>query len=181
MGCTAEVHLYFTRERHARWAKHVAEDLLKLLYAPADLSWVQEADRVTPLCLRYLLFREEAAKLDPREDHRYCALNDLFRNRTEVVIGRCADLAGWTGVNDPEELFPQLCYACALQYPHVPFTGLYRYEMTVSGAVQLIRMRYDGRLMHIQELSGILPMDENDWSRAPVRDYTVKDWLYTGE
>ena len=73
----------------------------------------------------------------------------------------------------PEELFPQLCYAYALQYPHVPFRGTFRYEMTVSGAIQLIRMQYDGRFMHIQERSGIQPMDEEDWSRAPVWDCTV--------
>ena len=181
MGSDAEVHLYFTRERHARWAKHVAEDMLKLLYAPADLPWVQEADEVSPLCLRYLLFREEAAKLDLREDSRCYALSELFRKRTEVVIEDCADLAGWTRAKDPEGLFPQLCYACALQYPHVPFTGLYRYEMTVSGAIQLMRTQYDGKYMRVQELTGMRPMDEDDWSRSPVRKYTVKDGLYSGE
>ena len=103
------------------------------------------------------------------------ALNGLRRNRTELVIGRCADLAGWARLTDGEELFPQLCCACVLRYPHVPFTGFYRYEMTVSGAVQLIRTRYDGRIMHVRVLSGMLPMDEDDWSRAPVRDYTVED------
>lgn len=175
MGSTAEIHLYFTKERHTRWAMHVAEDMLKLQYAPADLSWVQEADSVCPLSRRYLLFREEAAKLDPQKDRDFCALNELRRNRTELVIGRCADLAGWASLTDGEELFPQLCCACVLRYPHVPFTGFYRYEMTVSGAVQLIRTCYDGRIMHVQVLSGMLPMDEDDWSRAPVRDYTVED------
>ena len=181
MGSTAEIHLYFTRERHARWAKHVTEDMLKLLYAPAELPWVQEADEVTPMCLRYLLFRDEAAKLDLREECRCYALNELSRKQTEVIIGSCADLAGWTNVNGSEELFPQLCYACALQYPHVPFTGLFRYEMTVSGAIQLLRVQYDGKYMHIQERSGMIPMDEDDWSNATVRHYTVKDWMHTGE
>lgn len=73
------------------------------------------------------------------------------------------------------------CTCIALQYPHVPFTGLYRYEMTVSGAIQLMRTQYDGKYMHVQELTGMRPMDEDDRSRSPVRKYTVKDGLYSGE
>ena len=178
MGSTAEVRMSFARERHARWAQHVAEEIIKLLYAPEDLPWAEEADRCPSLSQRYLEFREYASQLDPLEENPYCALAWIERKRTELVIERCQDIAGWAGIDDKEEFFPQLCFAYALRFPQVSFDAVYRYEMTVSGAVQLIRMHYDGKVMHVREISGMSPFDEDDWSRARVCDYAAEDGVF---
>ena len=50
--------------------------------------------------------------------------------------------------------------------------------MTVSGAIQLILMRYDGAVMHAQQRSGMWPMDEEDWSSTPVQDYAAVDGVF---
>ena len=173
MGTTASIRMHFSRERHARWAMHVAEEMLKLLYAPEDLPCPEQAEEGPPLSARWLRRREEAAAypLDPRGT----ALEWLRRQRTWVCIDRCQDVARYDNVEDPEALFPQLCFAYALRFPHVPFEAFYRCEMTVSGDIRLIRMQYDGAVLHAQTNSGTRPMDEDDWRAVPVHDYAARD------
>ena len=168
--------MWFPREKHARWARHVAEEMIKLVYAELDRdapSWVAEAEKCPSLSARYLAFRHEAAAypLDPDRT----ALNWLRRDRTMLIIERCQDISRFTGIECAEDLFPQLCCAYVLRFPQVPFTALYRHEMTVTGAIQLLRVRYDGKLLHIQEKNGMWPMDEDDWSREFVYDYAAED------
>lgn len=172
MGTTAEIEMCFPKEKHARWAMHVAEEMLKVAYASPDLPWVEEAASCPSLSARYLAFRHEAAEYPL--DRRYTALEWLRRFRNKLFIDRCQDIAGWTGIDDPEDLFPQLCFAYALRFPQVPFAARYRYEMTVSGAIQLIRVQYDGTVMHIRVKTGMLPMDEDDWSNELIHDYRVE-------
>ena len=176
MGCTSRVWMWFARERHARWAMHVAEDMLKILYAPSELPWAEEAENCLPLSRRYLTYRQEAQayELDPRGT----ALEWLRRYRTMVMIERCQDISRWTGIDCDDELIPQLWFAYALRFPQVPFTALYRHEITVSGALQIIRAQYDGAVMRFQKKVGEWPMDEDDWSGGPFYDYAVKDGVF---
>ena len=176
MGCTSSIWMWFPKEKHARWAMHVAEEMIKLVYAPGDLPWVPEADKCPSLSQRYLAYRQEAAALDL--DPRHTALEWLRRHRTMLIIERCQDIMRFSGIECTEDLFPQLCYAYALRFPQVPFLALYRHEMTVTGAIQLIRMRYDGAVMHAQLRSGMWPMDEEDWSNTPVCDYAAVDGVF---
>ena len=171
MGCTSRIWMWFEKEKHARWAMHVAEEMIKLIYAPNELPWVPEAKKCPSLSKRYLEYRQEAAALDL--DPRHTALEWLRRDGTMLLIERCQDIMRFTGIECKEDLFPQLCYAYALRFPQVPFTALYRHEMTVTGAIQLIRMRYDGTVMHAQERNGEWPMDEEDWSDVLVCDYVA--------
>lgn len=178
MGTASEIELRFSREKHARWAKHVAEDMIRLIYAEMDREappWTGEAARYPALSRRYLAFRQEAASypLDPE----YTALEWLRRCRTRLFIDRCQDIARWERFEDPEALFPQLCCALILRFPQVSFTALYRCEMTVSGAVLLYRVQYDGGALHVQKKEGMMPMDEDDWSREPASDYIAEDGI----
>ena len=176
MGCTSRIWMWFPKEKHARWAMHVAEEMIKVVYAPAELPWVEEADQCPSLSARYLAYRREAAAFDLDPSHT--ALAWLRRQRTMLIIERCQDILRWTGIESEEDLVPQLWYAYALRFPQVPFTALYRHEMTVSGAIQLIRAQYDGSVMHFQEKSGIWPMDEDDWSGEPFYDYIAVDGVF---
>ena len=38
MGCTSEIWMQFTRERYAKWALHVAENMLKLIRPSAGFQ-----------------------------------------------------------------------------------------------------------------------------------------------
>lgn len=176
MGVTSRIEMSFPKEKHARWAMHVAEELLKAAYVPSDLPWAEQARACPSLSARYLAFRREAAAYDL--DPRGTALEWLRRFRTRLFIDRCQDIARWEGADDPRALFPQLCFAYALRFPQVPFTALYRHEMTVSGAILLLRVRYDGAVMHVQTKTGMRPMDENDWSGDPVCDYVAEDGVF---
>ena len=179
MGSTSSVWMWFPKEKHARWAMHVAKEMLKLIYAEIDRNgpdWVREAEKCPTLSQRYLAFRHEAAAypLDPKG----CSLEWLRRCRTMLILERCQDISRFTGIGCEEELIPQLWHAYALRFPQVPFTALYRTEMTVSGAIQLIRAQYDGSIMHFQEKCGEWPMDEEDWSGRPFRDYIAVDGAF---
>ena len=177
MGCSSEINMFFSKEKHARWAMHVAEEMIKLFYAPDELPWIREAAGCPSLSRRYLACREELASY--RIDPHNTSLEWLKRNRTNIIVERCQDISRWTGIEDPEDLFPQLCFAYALRFPQVPFTACYRHEMTVSGAIQLIRMQYDGAVMHVQEMTGERPMDEDDWSRELIHNYVAADGVFT--
>ena len=122
MGCTSRIWMWFPKEKHARWAMHVAEEMIKLIYAPEDLPWVPEADKCPSLSQRYLAYRHEAAALDLDPSHT--ALEWLRRDRTMLIIERCADVMRFSGVECTDDLFPQLCYAYALRFPQVPIQAL---------------------------------------------------------
>ena len=154
---------------------HVAEELLRTAYAPADLPWVMEAQKCCSLSARYLAYRKEAAALDL--DTRQTALEWLRRFRTRIFIDRCQDIARTADMEDPEALFPQLLCAYILRFPQVPFTARWRSEMMVTGDIHLLRAAYDGTLLRVQEKRGMRPMDEEDWSGVAAEDYAAVDGL----
>ena len=176
MGVTSRIWMRFPRERHARWAMHVAEELLKVAYAPSDLPWAEEARSCPSLSAAYLAWRREAAAYEL--DKRHTALEWLRRERTAICIERCQDIARWDSFEDPEALFPQLCCAYILRFPQVPFNALYRHEMTVSGALLLYRVWYDGAIAHVQTKQGMWPLEEDDWSGEWVDDYVAGDGVF---
>ena len=178
MACISEIELCFFRETHARWAMHAAEEMIRLIYSGMDREtppWTREAAGYPVLSRRYMAFRQEAASypLDPQNT----ALASLRRYRTRLFIDRCQDIERWESFEHPEALFPQLCCALILRFPQVSFTAHYRCEMTVTGAVLLYRVWYDGSVMHVQKKEGMRPLEEDDWSREPVNDYTVGDGI----
>ncbi len=173
MGCTSEIWMWFSNEKHARRAARVAEGMIRLMYAPGDLPWVKEAEKYPTLSGQYLACHEEADAYDINP--RYTALEWLRQEGALLHIERCQDVCRLTGIESSGDLVPQLFFACALRYPRVSFTALYRHEMTVSGALQLIRAVYDGSVMHFQEKNGLWPMDEDNWDTEFVYDYVVED------
>ena len=173
MGVTSRIRMYFPKEKHARWAMHVAEEMIKLFYIPDDVPWIKEAAGCPSLSRRYLDYRKEAAAYHIAPART--ALNWLRRERTMLWLERCQDIARWDSFEDPEALFPQLCCAYVLRFPQVPFTARYRHEMTVSGALLLYRVLYDGAVLHVQEKTGEWPMDENDWREEFVYDYVAEE------
>ena len=183
MGVTSEIRITFTKEKHARWAMHVAEEMIKLIFAgrsPEEFPWVNEADTLPSLSWQYLQYRHLAGAIDYYVNRRTpwlysSALDWLKRNRTVLSLERCADIQGFTGFESDYDFFPQLCLAYILRFPQVPFQAFFRYEMTVSGSVQLLRVDYDGETAHVLEKFGVLPFDENDWESVPVRNYRVED------
>ena len=84
MGCSSEINMFFSKEKHARWAMHVAEEMIKLFYAPDELPWIREAAGCPSLSRRYLACREELASY--RIDPHNTSLEWLKRNRTNRTI-----------------------------------------------------------------------------------------------
>ena len=178
MGSTAEIWMRFPKERHARWAMHTAEEMIRLIYAARDREappWVADAENAPTLSLRYLAFRKEAAAypLDPRGT----ALEWLRRYRTALFIDRCQDIVGWERFEHPEGFFPQLCCAYVLRFPQVSFTAACRQEMTVSGEIALCRVQYDGAVLHVRMKEGTRPMDEDDRNGETAADYSIGNGL----
>lgn len=188
LGCTVEIYMRFAKEKHARWAYHVAEDMIKLIYAPEELPWVREADQCASLSEQYLKYRKDIEELDLHPERRIrhlksdlCALDWLERRRTVLAIDRCADISRCDSFEDAFDFFPQLCFACALRFPQVSFTASHRYEMTVSGSIRCVRAVYDGAVIRVEEISGERPFDEQDWNHAKLSEYAVKDGAFAKE
>jgi hypothetical protein len=163
---------------------HVAEEMIKLIFAlrsPGEFPWVEEADSLPSLSQQYLQYRHLAGAIEYYVNHDTgpwlytSALDWLKRKRTMLSLERCADIQGFTGFKSDYDFFPQLCLAYILRFPQVPFKAYFRYEMTVSGAVQLIRADYDGAVIHVQEKNGMLPFNETNWEDVPVHIYRVAD------
>ena len=184
MGVTTEIRLEFTKEKHARWAMHVAEEMIKLIFAersPGEFPWVEEADELPSLSQQYLQYRHLAGAIKyyvnqgPGPWLYTSALDWLKRKRTVLSLERCADIQSSTGFESDYDFFPQLCLAYILRFPQVPFKAYFRHEMTVTGAVQLLRINYDGAVVPVQEKNGMFPFNEEDWDDVPVLVYRVVD------
>lgn len=180
-GRTVEIQMRFSREKHARWARHVAEEMIRLLLAqgmPEQYPWVREAEALPSLSARYLAFRQDCAKMQLQRDP---ALGRVERFRRRLSLTGLDPLMATASFDNAEDLFPQLCFACALRFPQVPFSARFRYEMTVSGSIQLLRVQYDGERMRVQQKLGERPFDENDWTGVPVCDYSAADGVFRKE
>ncbi len=173
MGTSTQIRILFPDGKHAKAAAHVTEDIIKLTLAPPDLPWVPEAEKCASLSCAYLAFRREISDLDLYPGNT--ALRWLHRDRSEIWIDRCQDISRFLVMEHPWEFFPQLCCAFVMRFPQVPFTAWYRTEMTVSGALQLFRVSYDGKILSVQEKNGMWPIDEENWDGEYTCGYTVSE------
>ena len=167
MANVVSIEILFTDEALAEQGLSITASMIKLLYAPKDLSWA-EADQITSLSNRFFCFGEEAAKLDPLAEHPYCSLKWLRRENTKVVLERCADIQSPVDVFWPRDFFTQLCLTLFKSFPKACFTAFCRHEETVSATVQLTRIIHqNGGLSYTEmyRLDGD-EREEDDWTDA---------------
>ena len=178
MGTTAEITLVFRREKHARWATHIVEGILKAaLVSEYALGESLGIDEFSSLMATYMFNEEKLNDYDAIEEYPHCALAWMERRGSRVVVRRCADIQSSFALNEPalmEEPFPQICIAYAMRFPQVPFAAYCRWEQTVSGAVQLTRASWDTQRLRFRQFRGDLPCDEkagDTWEILDVRFY----------
>ena len=139
--------MYFQRERHAE------ENMIKLMYLwdmPDTYPWIHDAKELPLLVEQYLRYRGEPKRSCFGKE----ALDCVGRCRTRPDPDRLDDIQRTTCFDSEEDLFPSLCMENALRFPQVRFTALFRWEMTVSGAIRLVRAQYDGTAIHVPADAG---------------------------
>ena len=160
------IELSFSREKHARWAKHVAEEMIIVDYYRYDETVVEQV-RSDALYLKYLLSRENVRRINLLDEKPYCALSGLSRERTKIILENCADVQTWMNIRHGEEFFMQLCFAYSLRFPQVSYTASCSAENTVSGYLEMTRMEYNGKEMVFRQLSGMIPeVRHESWDKA---------------
>ena len=180
MADISDIRFSFEREEDAILALHAAEVLIKLVYAPDTLPWVEEA-RKLPLAQRYFEYGELAAPLDPIKDNPYCCLQRLHRDGTELMIDRSSDISRAVIFGYKNNFFSQLCFLCAHLCPDARFTARTRYEMTVSDCVELTLVEYDGALMHVHQMGGEEMDPEDNWQWSFSEDFFLENGRFTCE
>ena len=180
MADISEIRFSFEREEDAAIARRAAEALIKLVYAPNELPWVEEA-RKKPLWKQYFEYAELALPLDPVRDNPYCCIQRLHRDGTELIIDRSSDISRSINFGYKNNFFSQLCFTCALLSPAARFTARTRYEMTVSDYVELTLVEYDGALMHVKQMGGEEMEREDDWQWSFSEDFFVEDGRFICE
>ena len=167
MGVTTEMTFIFKREKHARWAAYIVEDILKVALAErTSLDEELGLSRYSSLMAAHFFCEEELDDYDPVEADPRCALAWMERRGTRLVVTRCADVQRSFPLLESalgDEPFPQICLAYATRFPQVPFAAYCRYEQTTSGYAQLTRAAWDGGCMRFRQNSGELPFNEKAW------------------
>ena len=160
MSSEVSIKLTFKKERPARWARHIARTMVKL--------WYLEDEETLPMPKgehRYWLYPEVCKRLEEYQlDYYYSALRYLHRFGTEIEFTSCSDVQGSVGIGSGS-FFQRLCFTYALRYPHVPFTGLMEYEMTVSGSRQQVRALYENGVLIFDYHWTMRPDPFTSWSR----------------
>ena len=180
MADISDIRFSFEREEDAIRAMHAAEILIKLVYAPSDLPWYEEA-RKMPLSQRYFEYGEVALPLDPLKDNPYCCLQRLHREGTELMIDRSSDISRSVTFGYKNNFFSQLCFVFALLSPASRFTARTRYEMTVSDYVEHTLVEYDGAVMRVQQMGGEEMDSEDDWQWTYSEDFFVENGRFICE
>ena len=180
MADISDIHFSFDREEDALLALRAAEALIKLVYAPSDLPWVEEA-RKKPLWKQYFEYAELALPLDPVKDTPYCCIQRLHLEGTELSIDRSSDISRSIAFGYKNNFFSQLCFTCALLSPSARFTARTRYEMTVSDYVELTLVEYDGSVMHVRQMGGEEMEREDDWQWSYSEDFFVENGRFICE
>ncbi len=177
MADISYIQYAFEREEDAIRALHAAEVMIKLVYAPSELPWVEEA-RKLPLAQRYSEYGELAFSLDPVKDTPYCCLQRLHRDGKELFLDRCSDISRAITFGYKTNFFSQLCFVFALESPASCFTARCSYEMTVSAHYELTLVEYDGALMHVQQMGGEEMEREDDWQWTYSEDYVSENGVF---
>lgn len=183
MGVSTEVVLVFGKEKHARWARHVVEGLVKAYWLMQDQL---DADLPAPdsLTSLWLAHEEELKAWDLLAERPTCALAWLTRRRTRVVLERCADVQQGFRLEPTwwdNEFFPQLCLAYATRFPQVPFAAYCWYEQTTSGYVQQTRASWNGERLRVRRLSAERPFKRDAWDSWDMLDLRVRDGRLVAE
>lgn len=179
MGVSTEITLIFKRERHARWASHVVEGIIKVALAVGtSLDEELGLSRYGSLVSAYFSCEEELKAFDPTADDPRCALAWMRRSGTRIVVERCSDIQRSFPLTEGalnDEPFPQICLACASRFPQVPFAAYCRHEQTTSGFVELTRAAWDGDRLRFRRHSGELPFDERAWDTWEMLELRLCD------
>lgn len=170
MADISDIRFSFESEEAAICALRAAEILIKLVYAPSGLPWIEEA-RKKPLAQQYFEYGELALPLDPMKDNPYCCLQRLRRDGTELLIERSSDISRSINFGYKNNFFSQLCFTCALLSPASRFTARTRYEMTVTDCVELTLVEYDGAVMHVHQMGGEEMDPEDNWQWSYSEDF----------
>ncbi len=182
MGVTTEMTFIFKRERHARWAAHIAKGILKVALAKqTPLDEELGLSRYVSLMAAHFFCEEELADYDPVAADPRCALAWMERRGTRLVVTRCADVQRSFPLREAaldDEPFPQICLAYATRYPQVPFAAYCRYEQTTSGFVELTRAAWDGDCLRLRRNAGELPFDERAWDTWDMLELRYCDGEY---
>lgn len=179
MGVATEIMLVFRREKHARWAAHIAEGIMKVALAVGtSLDEELGLSRYGSLMSAYFSCEEELKAFDPVASDARCALAWMRRRGTRVVVERCSDIQRSFSLTEAalaDEPFPQVCLACALRFPQVPFAAYCRFEQATSGFVELTRAAWDGSRLRFRRHSGELPFDERAWDTWDMLELRLCD------
>ena len=179
MGVTAEMSFTFAREKHARWAMHIVEGIMKVALAKeTSLDEELGLSRYSSLMAAYFFHDEELKDYSAEMFLANNALTWTQRRGTRIVVSRCADIQGTFPLRLyalEDEPFPQICLALTLRFPQVRFAAYCRHEQTTSGSVQLTRAAWDGERLRLRQLAGDLPFDERTWDTWDMLDLRFCD------
>ena len=176
MADITDIKIEFERGEQAVAAADIAKAMIRLFYATRGKdrpAWADEAARLGTFVRAYVVLGDRIASYDPTAAHPYCAVNRVRREGSTLFIDRCGDVVRGFLLTDGNGLFPQLCAACALLFPGSPFYASCRYEMTVSAAVNLTEIRYDGKLFHTGERYADDECEDGEWVSEAFGTYAV--------
>ena len=177
MADISYIRLSFEREEDAIRALRAAEVLIKLVYAPADLPWIEEARKLS-LAEQYFKYAALALALDPLKDNPYCCIQRLHPEGNDLLLDRCSDISRSINFGFKNNFFSQLCFTCAALSPSARFSAFASYEMTVSDVVEHTFVEYDGSVMHMLQKGGEEMYDEDDWKWSYSEDFAAKDGVF---
>ena len=177
MADISYIRFSFEREEDAIRALRTAEILIKLVYAPADLPWIEEARKLS-LAQQYFEYGELALELDPLKDTPYCCLLRLHREGNNLLLDRCSDISRAINFGYKKNFFSQLCFTCAMLSPGARFSAFASYEMTVSAVVEHTFVEYDGTVMHTLQKGGEEMDDDDDWKWSYSEDFIAENGVF---
>lgn len=153
MADITDIQIAFATEEQAVAAEEIARTMIKLVYALDEKvppAWAADVKRCETLTDAYLRYGAATEDYDPVRNCAYCAILRVHREGKELFVDRCGDLVRGFQLQDRFAFFPQLCAACALQFPDLSFEAHCRYEMTVSSLEEFHDVRYDGAVFRTE-------------------------------
>ncbi len=149
MADITDIRISFATEQQAIAAEKIAKTMIKLIYARDEKeppAWASDVKHCETLYEAYTRCGELTASYDPVKNCAYCAILRVHSDGKELFVDRCGDIVRGFQLQDKFAFFPQLCAACALQFPALSFAAHCSYEMTVSALEEFTDIRFDGGL-----------------------------------
>lgn len=162
METRTDIDIYLHRKGNGARAKRVVADMIKLYYldgisTPAPRSAVYDT----------FIRERERLRAYPDEkllgEHPDCALARLSFGLNTVHIRQCSDLQRDLSPADPDcsGFFYDVCLALAREIPTCDFHALSRFSMTGTDRVEKIRASYDTEELIFEQISGMIPFDND--------------------